>query len=68
MNKVVSGIIWKVLQQYSSYIIKFIVQIILARILMPEIGLIVEVLVFTSIAETIANSGLGTALIQKGRR
>ena len=57
---------WRILQQYSTYIVKIIVQIILARLLMPEdFGVIAIVLVFVGIAEVIAISGLGTALIQK---
>ena len=66
MNKVVKGTIWNLIQQYSSYIIKFAVQIVLARLLMPsEFGLITEMLVFTNICETFAVSGLGKGLIQK---
>jgi len=58
--------IWRILQQYSVYVVKLLVQIVLARLLSPaEFGLIAIVMVFTSIAEIIAVSGLGTALVQK---
>ena len=66
MNKVFKGTIWKLIQQYGSYAVKFAVQIFLARLLSPsEFGTIAEVLVFISIAETLAISGMGKALIQK---
>lgn len=68
MNDIVvkKNIIWRILQQYSSYIIKIIVQIVLARLLLPEdFGLIAIVMVFVNIAEIIAISGFGTALVQK---
>ena len=66
MNKVLKGTIWSVLQQYSSYIVRFLIQIVLARILSPtEYGVLAEVLVFVFICETIAKAGLNTALTQK---
>lgn len=65
-NKAATGVIWNTLQQYSSYFIKLIVQIILGRLLEPnEFGLITEVLVFINIAEVLSIGGLGTALIRK---
>lgn len=54
------------LQQYSAYFIKFIVQIVLARILLPEeFGIIAEMTAVVIIVEKIADGGLGAALIQK---
>ena len=45
---------------------QFIVQIILARILLPvDYGIIALVVIFISISYTFVESGLGTALIQK---
>ncbi len=67
MNKVIKSLVWKVLQQYSSYILKLLVQIILARILIPEeFGIIAEISVFLALADTIANNALGVALVRKG--
>lgn len=60
------SVIWRLMQQYSVFAIKLIVQIVLARIITAEEnGLIGLVLVFASVAEMIAGSGLGTALVQK---
>lgn len=60
------NLIWRMMQQYSVYIVKLLVQLVLARILEPgEFGLIAIVLSCSSIAEIIAVSGLGTALVQK---
>ena len=57
---------WRILQQYSVYIVKIIIQIVLARILEPaEFGIIAIVLAFSSIAEIVSVSGLGVALVQK---
>ena len=64
--KVLKGFIWKSLQQYSTYFLKLVFQVILARILSPnEFGILAEMLVFITVAEAFANGGFGTALIQK---
>lgn len=65
MSKVFDGVIWRTLQQYGGYIVKLVVQTVLARILMPEeYGIVAQTLAFISIAEILATGGLGTALIQ----
>jgi len=66
MNKIAKGMVWKILHQYSGYVVKLVVQTILARIMAPEeFGLLATVLAFINIAEILANSGMGTALVQK---
>ncbi len=66
MNKIAGSLFWRILQQYSAYIIKIAVQTVLARVLMPEeYGTAALVCAFVGIAETIAVSGMGTALVQK---
>lgn len=63
---VATSLIWRIMQQYSVYAVKIVVQMVLARLLAPaEFGLIATVSVFTSISEILAISGLGTALVQK---
>lgn len=65
-NKIVSGFLWKWLERSSVQGIKFIVQIFLARLLLPEeYGLIALISVFIAIADAFVQSGLNTALIQK---
>lgn len=57
---------WSFLQQGGAKVVKLIVQIVLARILAPEsFGVLAIFLVVTQVADAIAQSGLGSALIQK---
>lgn len=64
--KVLSSLFWKFMERGGTQGIQFIVQIILARLLLPEdYGIIALVVVFTSIASIFVQSGLNTALIQK---
>lgn len=57
---------WSFLEQASSKAVNLIVQIVLARILAPEeFGILAILLVIVNIADVIAQSGLGLALIQE---
>lgn len=61
-----NSFIWSFLEQIGSKAIQMVVQIILARLLSPEaFGVLAILLVVTQITDSIAQSGLGTALIQK---
>ena len=63
---VISSLIWKLMERIGSQGIQFIVQIILARLLLPEdFGLIAIVIVFTTFAQVFIQKGFNTALIQK---
>ena len=65
-NKVLSGIAWSSIERFSVQGVQFIVSIILARLLTPnDFGLIAIVLIFTSIFQTINESGFSVALIYK---
>lgn len=65
-NKVMSSLFWKFMERGGTQGIQFIVQIILARLLLPEdYGLIALVVIFTSIAGVFVQSGFNSALIQK---
>lgn len=58
--------LWSFLEQGGSKAIQLFVQIILARLLSPEaFGILAILLVVTQITDSIAQSGLGMALIQK---
>lgn len=64
--KIISSLIWKLLERVGIQGIQFIVTIVLARILMPEeYGIIAIVMVFISLARVFVQSGFNTALIQK---
>lgn len=68
MNRrtVISSLLWKLLERGGTQGIQFIVQIILARLLLPEMyGTVALVTVFITLAQVFIQSGLGTALIQK---
>lgn len=57
---------WSFLEQGSTSIISLVVQIILARLLLPDsFGIMAILLVAVNMATTISQSGLGAALIQK---
>jgi teichuronic acid exporter len=64
--KFVNGIFWSFLQQFSTQIISFIVQIILARILLPsEFGLIGMLTVFMGIGSALFEGGMANSLIRE---
>jgi len=65
-TKVLSSLIWKFMERGGSQGIQFIVQIILARLLLPsDYGAVALIFVFIIIANVFVQSGLNTALIQK---
>lgn len=63
---VVTNLFWRFAERCGAQLVQFIVSVILARILMPEVyGTITLVLVFTRILQVFVDSGFGNALIQK---
>lgn len=61
-----SNMAWKLFERIGAQLISFIVQLVLARLLMPEeFGVIAIVTVFISFFNVFITNGLGTALIQK---
>lgn len=57
---------WSFLEQGGSKLVGMVVQIVLARLLTSEaFGLLAVLLVVTNVADSIAQSGFGMALIQK---
>lgn len=65
-NSSAKSLIWSFLEQGSAKLVSLIVQIVLARFLSPEaFGIIAILLVVTNIADSIAQSGLGSAIIQR---
>lgn len=66
MNQVIKSLIYKFLNLCSVQGITFLVTLILARFLTPEeYGVLSLLLIFTTLASVIVQSGLNTALIQK---
>lgn len=61
-----ASLFWSFMEQGGSKAAQLVVQLILARILAPEVfGVLAILLVFTNVADAIAQSGMGTALIQR---
>lgn len=65
-SKVLSSLMWKLLERSGTQGIQFIVQIVLARILLPnDYGIIALIAIFITVANVFVQSGFNTALIQK---
>ena len=65
-SKILSSLFWKLMERGGTQGIQFIVQIVLARLLIPEdYGIIALVTIFIIIANVFVQSGFNTALIQK---
>ncbi len=68
-EKTINGVIWSAIERFSVQIIQFIVQIIIARLLLPsDYGLIGMLAIFMALAQTFTEGGLSNALIQKKDR
>lgn len=62
----IKELFWRFAERCGAQLVTFIVSIVLARILAPEVfGQIALITVFTTIMQVFVDSGLGTALIQK---
>jgi len=65
-SKIIYSLFWKLTERGGTQGIQFIVQIVLARLLLPEeYGLIALVTIFIALANVFVQNGFSTALIQK---
>lgn len=65
-EKTVKGISWNLIESILNNIIRFVIGIVLARLLSPnDFGIIAIVTVFFTISEVFINGGFGQAYIQK---
>lgn len=65
-HTILDGIFWKFLERGGSQGIQFVIQIFLARLLLPsDYGILALVVIFISIANVFVQSGLGSSLVQK---
>ena len=65
-SKVFSGLLWKCSGAVGLKVIRFVLAIVLARLLAPEdFGVIAIVSVFTSLGDVFIDSGFNDAIIQK---
>lgn len=64
-NKVASSLFWKLIERGGRAIVEVLVQIFMARLLVPEqFGMLSIMLVFVNLGNVVVQSGLNTALIQ----
>lgn len=65
-NNVFSNLVWRFAERCGAHLVSFVVSIVLARLLAPEVyGTVALLTVFTTILQVFVDSGLGNALIQK---
>ena len=68
-QKTVSGIFWSSTERFSVQGIQFVLQIIMARLLLPsDYGLIGMLAIFLAISQSFIDSGFSNALIRKQNR
>ena len=66
MSKKILSYYWNTLEKFGSQIVRFILGVILARILSPrDYGLLGLLVVFTAIAQIFVDSGFSKALMQR---
>lgn len=64
-NKLLSGMFWKLLERFGYQGTQFVLQLILARLLNPEIyGVLSMLMVFTTLANVFIQTGFSTSLVQ----
>lgn len=65
MGNVAKGLAWRLLERFGVQGIQFVLQIILARLLNPDLyGVLSIMIIFTSLATVFIQTGFNTALIQ----
>ena len=68
-QQTIKGVIWSGVEKLSNQGIRFLVGLILARLLAPsDFGLVTMLTIFFSISNSFIDSGFGTALIRKQNR
>lgn len=65
-NKTLDGMFWSGIERFATQGVQFLLQIVLARLLMPEdYGVIAMLAIFMAVGQTFIDSGFSRALIQK---
>ncbi|MFH2064827.1 MAG: lipopolysaccharide biosynthesis protein [Pseudomonadota bacterium] len=64
-----SGMVWTAAERFTTQGGKFVISIVLARLLIPEdFGLIGMLSIFIDISQSLIDSGMGSGLVQKKNR
>ena len=65
-TRAISGILWSLADRLGLQAVQFGVSVVLARLLLPsEFGIIGMLALFMAVAQSLMDSGFGSALIQK---
>ena len=65
-SQTITAIIWSGVERFSHSALQLVINIVLARLLLPaDFGLIAYLAIFIAISHSFINSGFGQALIQK---
>lgn len=65
-HKAASGAVWASIDRFGAMGVAFVVNLVLARLLMPaDFGIIGMLAIFIAVSQTLIDSGFSTALIQK---
>ena len=68
-QKALRGVMWSAIDKVGARMARFLVSIIVARILMPsDYGIIGMLLIFMALSNLLLDSGIGQALVQKKDR
>lgn len=68
-TKTVHGVIWSALERFSLQGVQFLINIVMARLLLPsDYGLIAMLAIFLQISQAFVDSGFTNALIQRKDR
>lgn len=65
-DKAVAGLAWTSVERLAQQVIQFVIGVVIARILTPDdYGVVGMTAIFLAVANTLVDSGFGSALIQK---
>lgn len=65
-HKAASGAVWATIDRFGNMVLQFVVNLILARLLLPsDFGAIGMLAIFITVSQVLIDGGFGSALIQK---
>lgn len=68
-NKTIHGVLWSAIERFSLQGVQFLINIIMARLLLPsEYGLVAMLAIFLQISQVFIDSGFTNALIQRKKQ
>lgn len=68
-REAVHGVLWSAIERFSVQIVQFIINVILARLLLPsDFGMVAMLTIFIQVSQLLVDSGFSSALIQRKNR